>query len=230
MSPKAEQHENRPMIRQSAAQVAVMVAIAASAIPAQAQRPIDITFADAPIGALPPGFAAERTGGGAPGEWKVVSDNTMAGGRVLAQTSSDRTDYRFPFAIYQPVSAANVEVSVRFKAVAGTVDRAAGIAVRLTDRDNYYVVRANALEDNVNLYRVIKGSCSQISGARHKVSSDTWHTLGLKVTGDRFAVSFDGAELYSATDRSLTQADKVALWTKADSATHFTALTITPLP
>jgi hypothetical protein len=218
------------MIRQSVAPMAIMAAMVASASPAQAESPVSITFADAPLGALPPGFAAGLTGGGAPGDWKIVADNTVAGGRVLAQTSSDRTDYRFPLAIYQPVSAANAEVSVRFKAVAGTVDRAAGIAVRLADQDNYYVVRANALENNVNLYRVIKGKRSQIQGARHKVSSGEWHTLSLKVIGDRFAVSFDDAELYSATDRSLTQAGKVGLWTKADSVTHFSALTINPLP
>jgi hypothetical protein len=218
------------MIRQSAAQIAVLVAIAASTTPAQAEGRIDVAFADAPIGALPSGFAAERTGGGAPADWKIVADNTIAGGHVLAQTSSDRTDYRFPLAIYQPVAAANIEVSVRFRAVAGSIDRAAGIAVRLVDSDNYYVVRANALEDNVNLYRVIKGSRSQIQGARHKVSSDAWHTLGLNVTGDRFVVSFDGAELFSASDRSLTHVGKVGLWTKADSVTHFAALTITPLP
>jgi hypothetical protein len=217
------------MIRQSAAQIVIMAALAA-ATPTQAEGPISVPFTEPQIGALPQGFAAERTGSGAPADWKMVQDDTMAGGRVLAQTSSDRTDYRFPLAIYQPVSAANVEVSVRFKAVAGTVDRAAGIAVRLADRDNYYVVRANALEDNVNLYRVIKGSRSQIQGTKHKVSSGAWHTLGVKVVGDRFAVSFDDAELYSATDRSLTQAGKVALWTKADSVTHFAALTITPLP
>jgi hypothetical protein len=215
------------MIRQFAAQIAIMAALAASA---RAEGLINVPFTESQIGALPLGFAAERTGSGAPADWKMVQDDTMAGGRVLAQISTDRTDYRFPLAIYQPVSAANVEVSVRFKAVAGGTDRAAGIVVRLADRDNYYVVRANALEDNVNLYRVIKGNRSQIQGTRHKVSSGEWHTLGLKVIGDRFAISFDGAELFSASDRSLTQAGKVALWTKADSVTHFAALTITRLP
>lgn len=218
------------MIRQTAARLAILVAIAASATPAQADGPISVIFTEVQIGDLPLGFAAERTGGGAPADWKMVQDDTMTGGRVLAQTSRDRTDYRFPLAIYQPVATANVEVSVRFKAVAGSIDRAAGIAVRLVDRDNYYVVRANALEDNVNLYGVIKGNRSQIEGVHHKVSSGVWHSLGLKVIGDRFAVSFDGVELFSANDRSLAQAGKVALWTKADSVTHFAALTITTLP
>jgi hypothetical protein len=215
------------MIRWSFA--CIVVAIAAA--PAWAEGgPISVSFAGAQIGALPPGFAIERTGEGAPTDWKVVEDDTAADGRVLAQTSVDRTDYRFPLAIYQPVSTADVEVTVRFKAVAGAVDRPAGLAVRLADRDNYYVVRANALEDNVDLYRVIKGNRSQIQGTRHKVSSGAWHTLGLKAVGDRFAVSFDGAELFSASDRSITQAGKLALWTKADSVTRFAMLTITPSP
>ena len=70
----------------------------------------------------------------------------------------DQTDYRFPLAIYDKLVAVNVDVTVRFKAVAGRVDRAGGIAIRLADPNNYYVVRANALEDNVNFYRVVKGS------------------------------------------------------------------------
>ena len=73
------------MIRKSAAPMA-MAAMVASALSAQAEGPVSITFADAPLGALPPSFAAGRTGGGAPGDWKIVDDNTVAGGRVLAQT------------------------------------------------------------------------------------------------------------------------------------------------
>src|SRR5262249_53166700 len=138
-------------------------------------------------GGAPDGFVVTRTGKGAPAEWVVLDDPSASAGRVLAQTSTDRTDYRFPLAIYEDVSAANVDVTVRFKAVAGQVDQAGGIAVRLADADNYYVVRANALEDNVNFYRVLKGVRSQIQGARMKVSPDTWHTLGIRAEGDRFA-------------------------------------------
>src|SRR4051794_9482927 len=120
------------------------------------------------IGELPEGFATARTGKGGPAEWGVIEDSTASDRRVLVQTSSDRTDYRFPLAIDERVSAANVEVNVRFKAVAGKVDRAAGIAVRLADPNDYYVARANALEDNVNFYRVVKGVRSEIEGARVK--------------------------------------------------------------
>jgi hypothetical protein len=147
---------------------------------------------------------------------------------VLAQTSTDQTDYRFPLAIYDPLTAANLDASVRFKAVAGRIDRAGGLAIRLTDADNYYVVRANALEDNVNFYRVVQGSRREIKGAATKVTSDTWHSLSVNADGDRFAITFDGKVLFTVTDRTFTGAGKIALWTKADSVTHFDQLAITP--
>ena len=196
---------------------------------AAAQGPNAVSFS-AEFGTLPEGFQLARTGKGAPAAWSVVEDSSVTGGRVLAQTSSDRTDYRFPLAIYDRVNTRNVEVSVRFKPVGGQIDRAGGIAVRLADADNYYVVRANALEDNVNLYRVVGGSRREIHGAGAKVTSDQWHTLSIKAEGDRFTIGFDGATLFTASDRTFAGTGKVALWTKADSVTRFDALTIRPLP
>jgi hypothetical protein len=179
---------------------------------------------------LAPDFATGRTGQGAAAEWRVVADATAANGRALAQTSTDRTDYRFPLAIYEPYSGKDVEVSVRFKPVAGTVDQAGGIAVRLQTPDDYYVVRANALEDNVRFYRVVKGKREQLAGANAKVAANAWHTLALKAEDDRFTVSYDGKQLFTTRDATFAEAGKVALWTKADSVTHFDGLTIRPGP
>ena len=144
-------------------------ACAASATPVSAQQQISVALGRAEPGQLPEGFRMARTGQGAPAAWSVVDDASVPAGRVLAQTSADQTDYRFPLAIYDLVTAKDVEVAVRFKAVAGRVDRAGGIAVRLTDADNYYVLRANALEDNVNFYHVVRGSRRQIRGVDAKV-------------------------------------------------------------
>ncbi len=119
--------------------------------------------------------------------------------------SKDRTDYRFPLAIYKPFSGKDLEVSVRFKPVAGTVDQAGGIAVRLSTPDDYYVVRANALEDNVRFYRVVKGKREQLASANAKVAANQWHTLALKAEGDHFTVSFDGKALLSAQDRTFSE-------------------------
>jgi hypothetical protein len=190
---------------------------------------VEIDLSKMEPGRPPRDFDTSRTGNGAPATWVVVADATATSGRAIAQTSTDRTDYRFPLAVYQPISPKDVEVTVRFKPVAGKVDQAGGIAVRLTTSDDYYVVRANALEDNVRFYRVVKGNRQQIAGANTKVASGEWHTLTLKAQGDRFTISFDGKQLYTTEDKTFGNPGKIALWTKADSVTHFDRIAITPL-
>jgi hypothetical protein len=190
--------------------------------------PIEIDTSAMQTGGDPEDFTFWRTGQGAGGEWTVVGDPTAAKGRAIAQISKDRTDYRFPLAVYKPFSGKNLEISVRFKPVAGTVDEAGGVAVRLLTPDDYYVARANALEDNVRFYRVVKGKREQLASANTKVSANQWHTLALKAEGDRFTVSFDGKALISAQDGTFPDAGKVALWTKADSVTYFDTISIRP--
>jgi hypothetical protein len=180
-------------------------------------------------GLAPEDFAFSRTGSGDIGEWRVVDDPTASNRRAIAQTSTDPTDYRFPLAVYQPIAAKNIDVKVRFKPVAGKVDQAGGIVVRLATPDDYYVVRANALEDNVRFYRVAKGKREQIKGANTKVAPHEWHTLELRAEGDRFAIAFDGKQLFTARDDAFGGAGRVGLWTKADSVTYFDTIAITPL-
>ena len=155
----------------------------------------------------------------------VLEDaSSPAGPKALAETSKDRTSDRFPLAILDGFEARDVAVSVRFKPVSGTVDQAAGLVVRLRDPRNYYIARANALEGNVRLYRVVDGRLMQFAGVDVPVPRDRWQTLGLRVEGERFEVSLDGRTLFSATDRTFAEAGRVGLWTKADSLTHFDAL------
>ena len=182
------------------------------------------------LGPPPSGFTFARTGRGGEGEWRIVEDPTALAGRAIEQSSTDRTDYRFPLAIHDSLSAANLTVELRFKAVGGKIDQAGGIAVRLEDADNYYVARANALEDNVRFYRVVQGRREQLGGANLRVTANEWHTLGLRAEGERFTVSYDGKTLFSASDSTFTEAGGVALWTKADSITRFDQVNITPLP
>jgi hypothetical protein len=182
------------------------------------------------VGAAPADFDFARTGQGGPGKWLVVDDAGALGNRAIEQSSNEATDYRFPLAIYKPVSAKNVEVSVRFKPISGRGDQAGGVVVRLIDADNYYIVRANALEDNVRFYRVVKGRREQLEGVNTKVTSGEWHTLALKAENDRFTISFDGKTLYSASDSTFAGPGRVALWTKADSVTRFDRMEIKPLP
>ena len=180
-----------------------------------------ISIARMDIGSAPTDFQFARTGQGGVGQWKVVTEESSFSGLVIEQASADRTAYRFPLAIFIPIVAKNVKVSVSFKPVAGRVDQAGGIAVRLADPDNYHVVRANALEDNVRFYRVVKGRWEQIDGVNTMVASDARHTLGLKAQDDCFRIGFDGKTLFTKSNKAFAEAGKIALWTKADSVTRF---------
>ena len=159
---------------------------------------------------LEPEFTQWRTGEGDAAEWALVADASAEGGRAIAQVSKDKTNYRFPLAIYKPFSGKDLEVLVRFKPVTGTVDQAGGIAVRVVTPDDYYVLRANALEDNVRFYRV-EGQRKQLGGADVKVAPNVWHTLALKAEGDRFSISYDGKMLFTAKDNTFAGPGKVAL-------------------
>ncbi len=174
--------------------------------PAKAQGlPGDVDLSRHPIGPLPPELLTNwRTGKGAPGQWQIVADPTASQGKEIAQLSADPTDYRFPLAAYEPLPAQDVEASIRFKAISGRGDRAGGLAVRLRDADNYYLVRANALEDNVRLYRVVKGDRQQLASASAKVASGVWHALSLRAQGDRLSAAFNGKPLLRVLDRTFT--------------------------
>jgi hypothetical protein len=120
----------------------------------------------------------------------------------------------------------DLELSVKFKAVSGEIDRAGGLVFRLKDANNYYVVRANALEDNFNLYHVVNGTRRQFKGSRVKVSSGEWHDLRVEAAGDKITCYFDGKKEIEATDATFKDAGKIGLWTKADSVTSFDDLKV----
>lgn len=180
------------------------------------------------VGKLPAKFHDGLTGQGAKAQWVVKADpSAPSQPNVLAQTSTDKTDYRFPLAIADEGSFKDLDMSVKFKSVSGDVDRAAGIAFRLTDANNYYVVRANALEDNYRLYHVVKGRRVQFAGANFKVASGEWHELRVECAGSHIICYYDGEKKIDATDETFKEAGKVGLWTKADSMTYFDDLRVT---
>ena len=182
------------------------------------------------VNSPPAGFSFGRTGRGSEGRWVVLTDaSAPAGDRVLAQTDTDATDYRFPVAVADAPLLKDLRLDVRCKPVSGKVDEACGIVFRFKDPDNYYVARANALEDNVNLYHVVNGRRGQIKGWGGKVAPNAWHNLAVEARGDHLQVFWDGKPIIDAQDDTFRDAGKVGLWTKADSVTYFDALTVKPL-
>ena len=189
-----------------------------------------VDFASTPLGAKPTGFTEGLTGQGEAVRWQVLADASAPGGKVIAETSGDSADYRFPLCIFEGAIERDVEVSVLFKTVAGEVDQAAGLIVRARDTQNYYVVRANALETNVRLYKVVDGVRRQIAGHNVEVTSGVWHSLSLRIVADQLDASFDGAPVLIARDQSITTPGMTGLWTKADSLTHLAEFAVKPLP
>jgi len=208
-------------------------AIAVLIVNAQTAR--TVTFDQDTVGAQPKGFSTALTGQGKPGVWVVITDSqSPERGNVLAQTDADSTDYRFPVCVLDGVSARDVDLSVKFKPVSGRGDQAAGLVWRYRDRDNYYIVRANALEHNVVLYKVQNGRRTDLPlkgvgrtyGKKITVPSGVWSTLRVVAAGQTFRVCFNGEELYEVDDTTFGDAGKVGVWTKADSVTYFDDLSV----
>jgi hypothetical protein len=187
---------------------------------------IDVNFAADEPGLPPVNFTPALTGGGGPGHWivRVLPDGT----HVLVQESSDDTSYRFPMEIYDNAVARDIAVEVKFKAIAGKTDQAGGIVLRYTP-ENYYIARANALEDNVNLFKTVEGKRSKIQEVDARVAPGQWHTLRFEAKGPHLKVIFDGKVAIEADDTTFTGPGQVGLWTKADSVSAFKDLKIEPV-
>lgn len=209
----------------------VMLLFAAATAAAQTK----IDFNKDKAGSPPSNFTTALTGQGKAGVWVVTADSASpAQGNVLAQTDADATSYRFPVCVYDKLTAKDSDISVKFKAVSGKKDQAAGLVWRYRDKDNYYIVRANALENNVVLYKVLNGKREDLPlkgegrtyGKKTKVPSGQWNTLRVTAAGNLFTVFLNGEKLYEVEDSTFTDTGKVGLWTKADSVTYFDDLEV----
>jgi len=187
-------------------------------------------FDQASVGKMPPSFTSALTGQGTIGQWAIMKDDSAPSPpNVLAQTSTDPTDYRFPLAIADDTNYKDLALSVKFKTISGKVDQGAGLVFRLKDKDNYYITRANALEDNFRLYHVVKGRRVQFAGTNFKVTSNAWHEIKVEARGNEFKCFYDGQLKFTAKDDTFRDTGKIGLWTKADSVIHFDDLAVKDL-
>jgi hypothetical protein len=175
-----------------------------------------ILFTQDKPGALPAGWVAGVTGHGTP-RWTVEAD--AAGTNVLKQSGSGD----FPWCVKQGTAVADGFVEVKFKPVAGHEDQAGGVVWRWKDGNDYYVARANALENNVSLYYTTGGHRHTLRYQDAPVAAQAWHTLRVEFAGDRIQVSLDGKRYIDVTDDHIRGTGAVGVWTKADSETLFDA-------
>jgi hypothetical protein len=176
-----------------------------------------INFDQDPVGALPPGWVAGTTGSGRP-KWTVEADPTAPSRPNVLRQSGSGT---FPWAVKEGVRIENGSVEVKFKPIAGREDQAGGIVWRWQDGDNYYVARANALENNVSLYHTTAGIRKTIRYVDAPVARNAWHTLRVEFSGTRIRVLLNGKSFIELDDRSIQGPGAVGVWTKADSVTAF---------
>ena len=178
---------------------------------------VHIDFNRMTAGAAPDGWTSGVTGKGAP-RWSVEADATAPSAHNVLKQSGSGT---FPWCVLKGASLVDGFVETHFKPISGNEDQAGGVVWRWKDGNNYYVARANALEDNVSLYYTEGGSRKTIKYVDAPVARGQWHVLRVEFSGRRIRVLLDGVKRIELDDGHIEGAGAVGVWTKADSVTLF---------
>jgi hypothetical protein len=176
-----------------------------------------VNFDNFNTGAPPPGWTATKTGTGQE-KWTIEKDDTAPSKPNVLKQSGQAT---FPICLRDDTNLKDGFVEVKFKPISGNEDQAGGVIWRTKDAKNYYIARANALEDNVTIYHTINGRRIEKKRVNMKVASNQWHTFRVDFQGSHFTVTYDGKKALEWDDSTFQDAGKVGVWTKADSVTLF---------
>jgi hypothetical protein len=176
-----------------------------------------ISFDNDKVGGPPAGWTATKTGAGT-ARWTIEKDDTAPSKPNVLKQSGQAT---YPICLRDGSSLQDGFVEVKFKPISGKEDQAGGLIWRAMDANNYYVARANALENNVTIYHTINGNRSEKKRTSTKVALNQWHTLRVDFEGSHFTVTLDGKKAFEWDDQTFKEPGKVGLWTKADSVTLF---------
>jgi hypothetical protein len=176
-----------------------------------------VNFDSAVVGKPPTGWTATQTGTGM-AQWAIVQDDTAPSKPNVLKQSGQAT---YPVCLKDDASVKDGFVEVKFKAISGREDQAGGLIWRARDANNYYVARANSLENNVTIYDTIKGRRTERRRTSMKVAANQWHTLRVDFQANHFTVTLNGQKALEWDDETFKDAGKVGVWTKADSVTLF---------
>ena len=212
------------------------------ALPA-AGAEIKIDFGDIATGRMPTNFHAALAGSGRPVEWKIIMDEVppllaplspqapvVTRRAVVAQTSTDPTDERFPMLIYDSETFNDFNLTTRFKIAGGTAEQMAGVVFRYQNESNCYVIRASALGNNVRFYKVVDGVRSNPIGPETDIATNTWHTLAVQCQGNQITCWLDGKLLMPMLHDNSFATGKIGFRTKSDAVGYFGDTTIIYTP
>jgi hypothetical protein len=200
------------------------LAMLLAASPAFAQLVVPLTTADGRVACT-----QGMTGVGRPPNWQPVADPDAPDGWALAETAGDPADLRFPLCISPQAMARDFDATLRFKPISGSRAQVAGLMFRAQSASDYYVVRVNALDNSVRLYRMEKAKRSQLASKEAPIEAGKWHSLRVIAANERFEVALDGKTLFDVTDRSLPQSGPLGVWSQADSVTRYGSLLVSPV-
>jgi hypothetical protein len=189
-------------------------------------------------------FHAELLGGGGPAVWRVLPGEApsafaplsnpakqVAGGSVLAQTSQETVNERYPMYVYDGEKFRNFRVTTQFKLVSGVVEQMAGVVFRFQNASNFYVVRVSGLGKNIRFYKVVNGMRSDPIGPACELPPGTWHQLSVQCDGTRITVWLDGRPVMPTLGDNTFAEGKFGFWTKSDAVSYFahTVVDYTPI-
>src|SRR6266511_3198588 len=217
-----------PMLRPSVFAMAMLCALRL----AGAQR--DFSFSETRLGETPAGFRSTLSGEGKPGTWKIVEDEPQPSlaptnaappvvtiRRALAHLGTNVADEHFPLLIFDEEIFADFTLTTRFKTVAGVVERMAGIAFRIQDEKNYYVVRASSLGSTFRFYKVVNGVRTTPVGPEVEIPKGILHELAVACRGHEIRCLLNGKQVIPTITDSTFAEGKIGFWTKSDSVSYF---------
>lgn len=194
---------------------------------------LDFNFGELAGGGAVTNFHAELLGGGGPPDWKIIPGEAPSafapldptkntgGGSVLAQTSQDPADERFPMYIYDGDKFRNFQFTTQLKLVSGTAEQMAGVVFRYQNASNFYVARISGLGQNIRFYKVYNGMRSDPLGPGCKLAPGTWHELGVHCDGNQIDILLDGRKVMPTLGDNTFSEGKIGFWTKSDSVSYF---------
>jgi len=198
-----------------------------------------LDFSTLKTGPPPPEFRISLTGAGTLPDWHVLQvaaaptlpalipeSPSPVSETVLAQVSEDPADERFPLLIYEKESFSDFTATLKFRTVGGRTERMAGLAFRLVDEKNYYVVRASSIGNSFRFYKFVEGVRSAPIGPEIRIPSGEWHTLEVSCRGNEIRCRLNDQDTIPPLNDTSFLKGKLALWTKSDSVSHFGSLRV----
>ncbi len=176
----------------------------------------NFSFDNKEIGKVSTGWSRFFTGKGKLGHWEIINDH---GNKVLAQTSKENFGYHFDVIVNNQLNYQDLEFSLQFKGMEGNEDQGGGPVWHFQDANNYYVARANPLENNYRVYKVVDGNRKMLNSIDINISTGQWYTIKIIMRGNKIECYLNGELQLSTLDNTFPNAGKIGVWTKADAVT-----------